>query len=135
MLELALALLILGLLIAVTVASMYDHQFHKSKRQVVHRLQEVSDWLHLQKASQGSFASILPAEWSTGTADMSYTITLARTPVLASDPRGTFPALGQETFTLQAVPQKPDDCGTLLLDQAGRRGITGQKASVKDCWE
>lgn len=135
MLELALALLILGLLIVITVASMYDHQSRKSKRQVVHRLQEVSDWLHSQKASQGGFVGILPADWSTGPADMTYTITLAKQPVTASNPKEVFPALGQETFTLQAVPQEPDDCGVLLLDQSGRKGVTGQEANVADCWE
>lgn len=135
MLELALAVIILGLLILITVASMYDHQSRKAKQQVVHRLQEVSDWLHLQKANHGGFTAILPADWSTGSADMAYTITLARLPVMAAQPKGPFPALGQETFTLQAVPREPDDCGTLLLDQSGRRGITGADADLADCWE
>lgn len=135
MLELGLALLILGLLIVVAMASLYDHQSRKAKRQVIHRLQEVSEWLHQQKAQQGGFTNLLPADWSTGPADMSYTITLARQPVMAAQPKGPFPALGQETFTLQAVPREPDECGTLLLDQSGRRGITGADASLADCWK
>lgn len=135
MLELALALAILVLLIAVTVASIYDHQSSKAKKQAVHRMQEVAEWLHLQKAERGSFVGILPDGWSGSSADMEYQISLATKPVTASDPNSAFPALGQDAFTLQAVPQTPDACGGLLLDQSGRRGVTGPGASVADCWE
>lgn len=48
---------------------------------------------------------ILPADWSTGPADMTYTITLAKQPVTASNPKGIFPALGQETFTSRPCPR------------------------------
>lgn len=134
MLELALALAIVGLLIVVTVASLYDHQSSKAKKQAINRLKEVAEWMHLQNANQASYAGILPAGWSGSEPDMQYSISLATRPVMASDPSGPFPALGQDTFTLQAVPKSPDDCGTLLLDQSGRRGVTGAGATVADCW-
>jgi type IV pilus assembly protein PilE len=123
------------LLIVVTVASVYDHQSSKAKKQAIHRLQEVAEWLHLQKASQGSFATILPPGWSASQPDMKYSISLATQPVTASDPNVAFPALGQGAFTLQAVPQDEDACGTLLLDHTGRRGVTGAGSTVADCWE
>jgi prepilin-type N-terminal cleavage/methylation domain-containing protein len=135
MLELALAMAIVGLLIVVTVASIYDHQTSKAKKQAINRMKEVAEWLHLQKASQPSFANMLPAGWSGSQPDMEYRISLATKPVMASDPKSAFPALGQETFTLQAVPKSTDDCGTLLLDQSGRRGVTGPGAMVADCWD
>lgn len=134
MIELALALAIVGLLIVVAVASIYDHQSQKSKRQAIHRLNEVAEWLHVQRANQPSFAAILPGDWSTYDAGRKYRITLATTSITASDPKTVFPASGQGAFTLQAVPDVKDECGTLLLDHTGRRGVTGQDATVADCW-
>jgi Tfp pilus assembly protein PilE len=66
---------------------------------------------------------------------MEYHISLATKPIMASDPNGAFPALSQDTFTLQAVPKSRDDCGSLLLDHSGRRGVTGPGATVADCWD
>lgn len=47
-------------------------------------------------------------------------------------------ALGQRTYTLQAVPTtiQQDDCGTLTLDQAGRKGANGgfDVELVRQCW-
>lgn len=47
-------------------------------------------------------------------------------------------ALGQRTYTLQAVPTtiQQDDCGTLTLDQAGRKGANGEfdVELVRQCW-
>ena len=134
MIELALATAIICLLIVVAVASIYDHQSRKTKHQAIARLREVSEWLHLQKANQPSFAAMLPSGWSTQDSGMKYHISLARKPVQATDPKAVFPAVGDATFTLQAVPDSQDDCGTLLLDQDGRKGVTGAGATVADCW-
>ena len=135
MIELALAIIILCLLIVVAVASIYDHQSRKTKRQAVHRLQEVAEWLHQQKASYPSFAAILPADWSAREEGMKYRISLVSKPIVASDPKAEFPAVGPNTFTLQAVPDDADECGSLLLDQTGRRGVTRPGATVANCWE
>lgn len=47
-------------------------------------------------------------------------------------------ALAQRAYTLQAVPTtlQQDDCGTLTLDQAGRKGANGgfDVAVVRKCW-
>lgn len=47
-------------------------------------------------------------------------------------------ALGQRTYILQAVPTtiQQDGCGTLTLDQAGRKGANGGVAiaDVRRCW-
>jgi type IV pilus assembly protein PilE len=47
-------------------------------------------------------------------------------------------ALGTSTFTLGATPKEngpmdDDECGTLTIDQAGRRGVSGSR-SVSECW-
>lgn len=135
MIELVLAIAILCLLIAVTVASIYDHQSHKDRGRAIHRLKEVAEWLQLQRATQKSYAGVLPADWSASSEGKKYRISLVTKPIAASDPSAVFPAMGSDTFTLQAVPATPDECGTLLLDQTGRRGVTGQGATVAACWE
>jgi type IV pilus assembly protein PilE len=135
MIELVLAIAILCLLIAVTVASIYDHQSHKDRGRAIHRLQEVAEWLQLQRATQPSYAGVLAADWSASSEGKKYQISLATKPVTASDPQSVFPAVGPDTFTLQAIPVTPDKCGTLLVDQSGRRGVTGAGATVSACWE
>lgn len=134
-LELGLALVILCLLIVVAVASYYDHQSHKTKRHAIQRLEEVAEWLHHQYATQPNYAAMLPQGWTTNDAESKYRISMAVQPVLASDPQSTFPAAGESTFTLQAVPAEPDECGSLLLDHGGRRGVTGPGATVARCWQ
>lgn len=135
MIELVTAMAIVGLLIVVVIASIYDHQSHKAKRKAAHRLQEVAEWMHMQHAHLNSYAAILPADWSDRDAEAGYTITVARQPVEASDPAARFPAVGADAFTLQAAFAEGDACGSLLLDQSGRRGVTGAGARVADCWD
>lgn len=135
LLELALAVAILTLLIVVAVASVYEHQSRKAKKLAVHRLQEVAEWLHMQHtATRAGYAALLPADWSSTSSGMAYRISLARQPLMASDPKIQFPAAGEDTFTLVAEPVSSDKCGALLLDQGGRRGVTGPQASLEDCW-
>lgn len=135
MLELSLALVILCLLIVVAVASFYDHQSHKTKRHAIQRLEEVAEWLHHQHAIQPNYAAMLPQGWTTNDAESKYSISMAVRPVLASDPQSVFPAAGEGEFTLQAIPVEPDECGSLLLDHVGRRGVTGPGATVASCWQ
>lgn len=134
MLELALVLVILGLIIVVTVSAIMEHQTSSQKKQVSHRMNEVAEWLRLQHAQTQSYEGILPADWVTQDAGMHYQISLATKPIAASDPNTQFPALGPAAYTLQAVPEEADECGTLLLDHTGRRGVTGEGASVAACW-
>lgn len=134
MIELVVALLILGLLIAVAVSSVMDHAVHKARHQATVRLNEVADWMRQNKAAQPDYSSMLAANWSTPSSDARYVVSLARKPVPASDPKMQFPATAADVFTLQASPSEPDDCGVLLLDHAGRRGVTG-KLPVHECWQ
>lgn len=63
-----------------------------------------------------------------------YNISLAAAAVAATDPNQNFPASGSQVFTLQAVPVAADACGTLLITEAGVRGVTGAGATVVNCW-
>jgi type IV pilus assembly protein PilE len=134
MLELALVLVILGLIILVTISAIMDHRTSSQKKQVAHRMNEVAEWMRTQYAQKQSYMGILPADWTTQDSGQRYQISLTAQPVVASDPNTQFPALGPATYTLQAVPAQADACGTLLLDHTGRRGVTGEGATVAACW-
>lgn len=136
MLELALVLVIFGLLALVLLTSLMDHQSETQRREVAHRMHEVAEWLRLQHARTRSYAAALPDGWSTEDAGRHYLISLPLQPVRASDPAQHFPALAADAYTLQAVPVGQDElgCGALLLDHTGRRGVTGVGATVAACW-
>lgn len=135
MIELLVAVVILSLFIVVAVSSVYEHRANNSKRKAIARLNEVAEWLQMQYAKQPDYRSLLPPGWSTESTDASYRISLSATGVKAVDPDGAFPALDKDRFTLQADPVDSNECGSLLLDHAGRRGVTGTGASVADCWK
>lgn len=135
LLELSLAVIILVLIIVVAVASIYEHQAQKNRKQAAQRLQEVAEWLHMQHSTtRTGFADLLASDWSSVLTNAGYRISMTREQVVASDPKEVFQGAGSDNFTLMAEPEKANDCGTLLLDEGGRRGITGTGVRLADCW-
>lgn len=132
--ELVVAVTIVCLLVAVAVASFQDHMTHKARNQARKALVESAEWLQLQHARSGTYLVKLPVTQTPSDGDALYQIKLASAMVNASDPKAAFPATTAETYTLQAVPVDGDACGALLLDSAGRTGVTGADALVADCW-
>jgi len=133
-LELVIALLVLFIIVMVTASSIFEHRADKTKKQISQRMEEVASWMREQRKFQSSYADLLPMDWSSEEGGGEYRITLARSPVLAHDPGMEFPGLGKDAFTLQAQSDNLEDCGYFLLDQSGRRGVSGPSASVADCW-
>lgn len=46
-------------------------------------------------------------------------------------------ALSGQTFTFTATPlgtQATDKCGSLIIDQAGRKTVTGASLTAEECW-
>lgn len=134
--ELAVALAIVSLLVAVAVASFMDHMTRKARFRAQVVLVDSASWL-LQQYTHGNtfLAARLPDTQAPRDGDPVYQIRLANAPVAAVDPQASFPATTDRTFTIMAVPVGEDACGTLLIDQSGRRGITGADMTVEDCWQ
>lgn len=133
--ELVVAVTIVCLLVAVAVASYQDHMARKARTQARAALVEAAESLRAYHARTGSFlGAVLPAAQTPGEGEAMYRISLAKSPVNASDPAGAFPATSDIAFTVQAVPVGGDSCGTMLLDDAGRKGVTGSSASAAECW-
>lgn len=133
--ELVVALLIVGLLVAVAVASFSEHMASKERARARSALVELAEGLRMQHVRTGSYAvSGLPITQTPREGDAVYHISLAVAPVAATAPNIVFPASSAEAFTLQAVPVGEDACGTLLLDHLGRVGVTAPGAKLADCW-
>ncbi len=132
--ELVVAVTIVFLLVAVAVASFQDHMTRKDRAQARKTLIEVAEWLQLQYPKSGTYQVQLPIKQSPSDGDARFRIELAARAVKATDPKAEFPATSVEGYTLQAIPLGDDACGTLLLDSAGRAGVSGANAQVTDCW-
>jgi type IV pilus assembly protein PilE len=133
--ELVVAITIVCLLVAVAVASFYDHMSRKARTQARSALVEVAEGLRMQHARTGSFLmESLPITQTPGDGDAVYRISLAKTAITANDPKVVFPATSNQAFTLKAVPVDEDACGTFLLDHTGRLGVLGPEAKLADCW-
>lgn len=133
--ELVLGLVIVGLLVTVAVVSFFDHMERKALAQARSALVELAEGLRMQHTRTGSFElASLPITQTPREGDADYLISLARTPMAATDPTIVFPASTAQEFTLQAVPVGESACGTLLLDHAGRVGVTAPGAKLADCW-
>jgi len=132
--ELVVAITIVGLLVAVAVASYQDHMTRKARGQARKALIEAAEWVQQQRARTGTFLVKLPMAQTPFDGDAIYRIGLAAAGVNATDPKAVFPATTAENYTLLAVPVDAEDCGVLLLDSTGRTGVTGANARVADCW-
>ncbi len=134
--ELVVAVTIVCLLIVVALASYHDTMKRKARTQVRTILTDSAEWLLVQHGSSKTYLlPRLPDPQSPRGGDPVYRIHLASEPVRSTDPNGVFPATTDQTFTLVAESVDGDDCGAFLLDQAGRRGVTGKNMTVAECWQ
>lgn len=139
---------LIALAIAAVVASLalpgYQEQIRRGHRADARStLLRAAHWLERSAVATGGYpdaarmpATLLALQGSTaGTPVASaghLTVPGARYTLTARSEDG-------QVFELTATPtagsaQAPDRCGTLVLDQAGRRGVRGGTASAQDCW-
>jgi type IV pilus assembly protein PilE len=144
--ELATAIAILIILAIVAFASYQDYRTRRIHREGTIALRDAADWMRLNQARTGRYdqdykgqpLTELPSELQQAPrdGDPRYRIKLSNSMIVATDPaRAKFPPIGPETFTLEAIPVNDDACGSLLLDQNSRRGVTGKGATVAECWQ
>lgn len=133
--ELVVAVTIVILLVAVAMASFRDHMLRKTRVQAGKALIETANWLHQQHAQSGTYLVNLPQTFVPQEGEANYKISLIAAPFAAADPKVVFPATTDAFYTLQAVPLGPDDCGILLLDSTGKKGVSRAGAKVAECWQ
>jgi type IV pilus assembly protein PilE len=133
-LELLIAMVIVAILVSVALMSFHDHYVSKERGLAWVGLNDLANWLQTQRDPSGNYAVAgLPFTKSPDSGDAVYRFSLARKPIQARDPDMLFAASGAQGFTLLATPVDTSDaCGVLILDQSGRRAVTG-KQSLQAC--
>jgi len=131
LIELVVAILIVGILAAVAVSSYQDYILRAQRADAKSVLLEVAGWMERNYTATGSY-NVNPQ----GTA--------IATPPITQSPRDasstkrydiSFSAIGAQAYTVQAVPVASDgDCGTLTLNSQGTQTESGS-GTVADCWQ
>jgi len=135
MIELAVAMAIVFLLVAVAVVSFQENAMRNQRAEARSALVELSDWMRYQHRLVGSYQAVaLPFDQVPRDGKAVYRLSLVQTPVQAIDPDVIFPAVSASAFSLRADALNGDDCGALLLDSSGRAGVMGKGATVEECW-
>ncbi len=135
LIEVLIVIAILSILAAIAFPS-YQETMRKGKRaDAIAQLTSAAQWMERNFSDSARYdlmpsggAAALPANLSTvpqgaSGSNVNYTVTIA--------------ASAQTTYTLNAAPintMSGDACGTFTLDQLGTRGLSGNTASVADCW-
>ncbi|MEH8018700.1 type IV pilin protein [Rheinheimera muenzenbergensis] len=127
--ELMIAVAIVGILAAVALPSYQAYVQRSNRAAAVACLTEIAQFMernYTQNMRYNPVGFVLPA-FQCGT-ELAARYQFSS---VAAD-------LGQRTYTLQAVPTtlQQDNCGTLTLNQAGRKGAAGgfDATTVRNCW-
>lgn len=123
LLELLIAMLVVAILLSVAIPSYRQYVSRAHRAEAVRTLLEAANCQERIRAQSGYFDT---ARCASGLDDPHYTYLI--------DPVGEPASL---TYRLVAVPRarSPSDrCGSLTLDHAGTRAVSGAGASVADCW-
>ena len=123
LIELMITVAVVAILAAVALPSYQDHVRKSRRAQAKADLVEVAQLLERYHTVQNTYVGFtMPFEQSPRDGTSRYTVTLSGESASA--------------FTLTAAPageaQSKDKCGTMTLDQAGRK--TPDNATVVGCW-
>ena len=132
LIELVVAILIVGILAAVAVSSYQDYILRAQRADAKSVLYEVAGWMERNYTAAGAY-NVTPAGVAIGAGS---------SPITQSPRTGTarynvsFAAAPTATaFVVQAVPVTADpECGTLTLNQQGTQTESGT-GTVADCWQ
>ncbi len=143
LIECLLVVAIAAVLAAVAVPAYTEHLRRSHRSTARTTLLQAAHWLERAATTTGSYpdaaqipAGILKSEGSTEALvlrdTLSVTVRNDRYAVTAATEDG-------QRFTLVAAPmagtgQEKDKCGSLLLDQAGRRTVRNTALAAEDCW-
>jgi len=123
LIELMITVAVVAILATIAMPSYQDYVRKSRRAQAKADLVELAQQMERHHTVQNTYAGLtLPFTQSPRDGTSRYTLSFNGTPDASS-------------YTLQAVPgtgQDADECGTLTLDQAGRK--TPDNATVEGCW-
>lgn len=130
--ELLVAIMIVGILSAVAVSSYQDYTLRAQRADAKAVLLQLASWLERNYTASGRYdqdpsgttVDAVPASLAQSPQSGSARYTVS----FASKPTAT-------TFTIQAIPVASDPfCGTLTLNQQGSQSVSGT-GTPADCWQ
>ncbi len=120
---------IVAILASVAMPSYLESVRRSNRAEAIATMLEAANWLQrgytVNNTYVGATTATLQARWVGSVAQIrcaKYNITLTAAKTTATD------------YELVATPAKADKCGTFLLDETGKRTLSGNTATVDDCW-
>ena len=140
--ELVVAILIVGILSAVAVSSYQDYTLRAQRAEAKSVLYEVAGWMERNYKATGRYdlapngvTAINNASFNAGGLLEAYRQSPRTGTARYNINFSVVPGNASPGFTLQAQPVSADaECGTLTLDQRGTQGESGT-GTVADCWQ
>lgn len=127
LLELLVTVAIVAILSAIALPSYNEYIRRGARAEATGILLQNQVWMEQRftlNNSYGANVPILPVKQSPKSGTAKYKISIAAIPPMTTT-----------SYTLEAVPEKADKCGTLTVNNTGLRGLGGQHtATVEDCW-
>ncbi|HTN67110.1 MAG TPA: type IV pilin protein [Burkholderiaceae bacterium] len=129
LIELMIAVAIFAILASVAVPSYQESVRRSNRAEAIATLLEASNWMQRGYTVNNTYVGTTTATLQAAGLGQSPKSGSPKYNITLTDAKTT--ATGYE---LVATPANSDKCGTFLLDETGKRSLSGNTATAEDCW-